>query len=121
MTAELCPAILPWRPESPMDGLNARLYYRTRYRRTMYVHTAVGCAIIAACWPHELDGRKTCRITVEQRIGKLPDDDNVRAMCKAIRDAIAKWFGVDDGPSGPLRWEYVWRRGPDRTILEVLK
>lgn len=115
------PAYLRGRPESRKDGLNARLHHLARHARTASLRTMVGYSIVVARWPDRLHGATVCRITVEQRLGKLPDDDNVRAMCKPIRDAVAKWFGVDDGPSGPLTWEYVWRRGPDRTILEVLQ
>lgn len=28
-------------------------------------------------------------------------------MMEAIRDEVAKIAGVDDGPRGPIRWEYA--------------
>ena len=44
-----------------------------------------------------------CRIT---RIGRTMDDDNIAAAAKHARDTVAMFLGVDDGPSGPIRWEY---------------
>lgn len=41
------------------------------------------------------------------------DDDNLRGALKAIRDAIAKWLGVDDR-SPLVRWEYGQKRGAVR-------
>lgn len=41
--------------------------------------------------------------------GNGMDDDNVAGACKAVRDAIAKWAGVDDGDP---RWD--WRYGQRR-------
>lgn len=51
------------------------------------------------------------------RVGPaLLDDDNLAGAFKAIRDEVAKWFGVDDGPSGPITWRYEQRRQSDRGI-----
>ena len=44
-----------------------------------------------------------CCIT---RIGRTMDDDNVAACCKQIRDAVALYFGVGDGPKDPIFWTY---------------
>ena len=58
-----------------------------------------------------LDGRKRlprppfiCRLV---RIGpKRLDDDNLASAFKAIRDDIADFFGVDDGDTTAIRFEY---------------
>jgi len=47
-----------------------------------------------------------CRII---RHGRTMDDDNLAACCKQVRDAIALYLGVDDGPTGPVRWSYAQR------------
>jgi len=44
-----------------------------------------------------------CCIT---RIGRTMDDDNIAACCKQIRDAVALYFGVGDGPKDPIVWTY---------------
>lgn len=40
-----------------------------------------------------------------RRPGRPLDDDNLRAGCKAVRDAIAAWFGLDDGERW-IVWDY---------------
>lgn len=34
------------------------------------------------------------------------DDDGLRSALKAVRDAIAKWLGVDDGKTELVRYQY---------------
>ena len=41
------------------------------------------------------------------------DDDNLARACKAVRDAIAKHCGVDDG-DGSITWRYWQRKGKAR-------
>jgi hypothetical protein len=53
----------------------------------------------------------------------LCDDDNLQGACKAIRDEIAKLCGVDDGPKGPIKWEYAQekcKRGQYGVRVEML-
>lgn len=45
-----------------------------------------------------------CLIT---RIGRQMDDDNVQGCCKMVRDAVALYLGVGDGPKDPIRWSYA--------------
>lgn len=35
---------------------------------------------------------------------RLLDDDNLTGACKHVRDAVAAFFSVDDGPHGPITW-----------------
>jgi len=42
------------------------------------------------------------------------DDDNLRGAFKAIRDGIAKFFGVNDGDQARWQWEYDQEKGPSR-------
>jgi len=46
-----------------------------------------------------------CRIT--RLGGGLMDTDNLEAAAKWVRDAVALFLGVGDGPAGPVRWEYA--------------
>lgn len=41
------------------------------------------------------------------------DSDNLAAGCKATRDGIADWLGIDDG-CDRLTWEYAQRKGDVR-------
>jgi hypothetical protein len=45
-------------------------------------------------------------VCVLTRIGRLMDSDGLAGACKYVRDAIAAFLGVSDGPLGPVRWEY---------------
>lgn len=40
------------------------------------------------------------------RLGRLMDTDGLTASCKYVRDTIALFLGVDDGPRGPVEWVY---------------
>ena len=45
------------------------------------------------------------------RLGPVPmDDDNVTAACKYVRDSVAMFLGVSDGPKGPIVWSYGQRK-----------
>lgn len=46
------------------------------------------------------------------RIGpRMLDDDNLAASFRAIRDEVAAFYEVDDGPKGPIAWGYEQRSG----------
>ncbi len=55
-----------------------------------------------------LGSAQTIEVRITRRFrapSRMYDDDNFVAGCKALRDAIAKWLGVDDGDAR-LRWHY---------------
>lgn len=41
---------------------------------------------------------------------KLDEGDNLNASFKSIRDAIAKWLGVNDGDTSRVVWTYAQER-----------
>jgi hypothetical protein len=43
------------------------------------------------------------------------DDDGLRSACKAVRDGIAEWLGVDDGDVNRLRFAYDQEKAPQKT------
>jgi hypothetical protein len=45
-------------------------------------------------------------VTIVREGRALMDTDGLAISAKAIRDAIARWLGVDDGPRGPVTWSY---------------
>ncbi len=51
-----------------------------------------------------------CRVMLTRLSAGELDDDNAVGALKAVRDAIARWFGVDDGPKGPITWRYGQRK-----------
>lgn len=61
----------------------------------------------------------TCTMTVFTH--KLCDDDNsAGGGCKALRDAVAAWIGMDDGDPR-WRWEYaqVLTRGVEGVVIKI--
>ena len=57
------------------------------------------------------------------RVGvRLLDDDNLSGAYKKLRDAVAKWLGVDDGDTARVRWAYTQvaaRRGHLGTLITI--
>jgi hypothetical protein len=43
------------------------------------------------------------------------DQDNLASAFKAVQDATAQWFGVDDAEGGPVSWDY--QQGRSKTEL----
>lgn len=52
--------------------------------------------------------------------GRGLDGDGLQSAAKYVRDTVAMFLGVDDGPRGPVRWEYDQRPGgPYGVMVEV--
>lgn len=51
------------------------------------------------------------RVTIVRGGPRALDTDNLAGSAKSVRDAVAAWLGVDDGPEAPVAWEYGQRRG----------
>lgn len=57
------------------------------------------------------DGRPVrCRLV--RLGGPGMDTDGLAAACKYVRDTVALFLGVGDGPRGPVRWAYDQEPGP---------
>jgi len=55
-----------------------------------------------------------------RRIGwQEMDDDNLRSAFKALRDAIAKWLGCDDGDKTAVEWCYEDVMGEPGVVVTV--
>jgi len=60
-----------------------------------------------------------CVVTLTRIAPRTLDSDNNIAGCKACRDGVALWLGVDDADSR-IEWEYAQRRGKPRQYeLEI--
>lgn len=76
-----------------------------RDRRVVARSLAMGLFSLARMYEYILTGHCIrCRI-VRLAKGNL-DDDNLQAAAKYVRDTVALFLGQDDGPAGPIRWEY---------------
>ena len=102
-------------PIKTVTGLNAREHWRARHRRVQQERFATRVLV--------KPGRTPCTVHMVRLSSVLCDDDNLQGACKAIRDEIAKIFGVDDGPKGPIKWTYSQekcKRGTYGVRVEML-
>lgn len=86
-------------PIKTVTGLNAREHWTTRHRRVSSEKAMTALVIRSVPIP--------CTVTMTRLSASECDDDNLQGAMKAIRDQIAKTAGVDDGPRGPIKWEYA--------------
>lgn len=90
------------KPES-----NSRVGWRADHAKRKAQHARVASALVAS--GRECLERRgaPAKVTLTRLASRALDDDNNVGAMKAIRDAVARWFGVDDGPKGPIRWAYA--------------
>lgn len=91
-------------------GQNAREHHMARARRVKSERTSTLWALARMPKPGP-DQTLTVQILRRSTGVRALDDDNLSGACKAVRDQVAEWLGVDD--SSPLvRYEYSQCRGP---------
>ncbi len=89
-------------------GMNTRMHWRKKAKIAKAERFA-GRGI-GGTWV----GRVTPPFTViftRYSVGQL-DSDALPNPFKSYRDGIADAFGVDDGPKGPIKWEYRQEKCP---------
>lgn len=94
-----------------LRGQNNREHHRVRAARVLAEREATTAALAAGDWrgdPVSLRRPELgARVTIIRPFVATPlDSDNLSAACKAPRDAIAAFLGVDDG-SARLYWVYL--------------
>lgn len=112
--------ITDWRPMAKTHGLNSRRHFGQRSAQAKQDRFRAAVALQNARWPRQLPWpRAILLLTLVCQRGVI-DDDNLAGMGKSLRDAIARYFGVKDGPRGPIRWRYRFERGDrDGVRLEL--
>lgn len=107
----------------PIDGmrlgaaLNARTHWTKRAARAKKERAVV--ATVLRLHPFAGDDIPTT-CTLVRVAPRALDDDNLAGAFKAVRDEIAAFFGVDDGPKGPIAWRYEQRReAPKKYAVEI--
>lgn len=84
---------------------NRRVGWRADHERRKQQHKTVAMAI------RGIDEMGVPAVVTLTRLAPRElDDDNWVSAAKAVRDAVARAFGVDDGPKGPIRWVYGQRK-----------
>lgn len=89
---------------------NQRDAWQVKAKRVRVQRTATQVALLqSGLDPEEI--RQGKPMVVLRRCAKgLLDSDNLAGSLKAVRDQVAAWLAVDDGPSGPVTWAYDQRK-----------
>ena len=95
--------------------LNAREHWGDRRRR----ERAQLRQLLDALGGVPLPAGPPWRVTVVRVGPRKLDSDNLTASAKHLRDALARWLGVDDGDEGRVRFEVEQARGPYAVRVEV--
>ena len=91
-----------------VSELNDVGHWVRRHKRTKLQKQATAAALVANGFdPEALLAPGRVIILVRIARGTLDEGDNLASSMKHVRDAVAAWFNVDDGPKGPLKWAYA--------------
>lgn len=101
-------------------ALNARVHWSRRAARAKK-ERAVVAVVLRSHWTPDIETASpptTCTLT---RIApRMLDDDNLQGAFKSIRDEVASFFGVNDGPRGPISWRYEQHKGePKQYAVQI--
>lgn len=88
---------------------NLRQHWRVKYARTKAQKD-----VVAWCFQSVRKPIKPTSIvvTITRVGGRRLDTDNLAGGCKAVRDAVARWIGIDDGDS---RYTFVYAQRNGKT------
>jgi hypothetical protein len=94
---------------------NAHEHYRERSNRAAMQHAAVGSSLrVLAGGPLA----PPCRVVITRTAARGLDTDNLQGSGKHVRDAVAKWLGVDDRDRR-VEWFVAQEKGPVAVVIEV--
>lgn len=110
----------------PIEGmklgaaLNARVHWSRRAARARKERAVIAVALRSQWFPDVETASPPTTCTLARIAPRMLDDDNLVGAFKAIRDEVAAFFGVDDGPNGPIAWRYEQRReAPKQYRVEI--
>lgn len=101
-------------PVRTVTGMNVREHPMARAGRVKREKAATLLALQAA---GVRLSERPLRVLFVRVSPVLCDDDAIPPACKAIRDAIAKAFGVSDGPGRGITWAYDQAKGKLGAII----
>lgn len=85
---------------------NAREHHHARAKRAAWQRELVARALAEHGPPPS-----PWRVEVTRSGPRLLDSDNLAGSAKHVRDAVATWLGVDDGPEAPVTWSVGQAKG----------
>ena len=60
-----------------------------------------------------------CRVGITRLAPRTLDDDNLASACKAVRDGVAEWLGIDDRDPR-VEWSVAQEKGPYGVRVEIV-
>jgi hypothetical protein len=101
-------------------ALNARVHWSKRAARAKKERAVVATVLRCHRRPTLEPTCPPTMCTLARIAPRALDDDNLQGAFKAVRDEVAAFFGVDDGPRGPIAWRYEQRReAPKQYAVEI--
>ena len=101
-------------------ALNARVHWSKRAARAKKERAVVATVLRCHRRPTLESTCPPTMCTLARIAPRMLDDDNLAGAFKGIRDEVAAFFGVDDGPKGPIAWRYEQRKGePKQYAVEI--
>lgn len=95
-------------------GQNSRGHWRVAHKRNLAEQEVVLWELARVTKPEIPCSCILTRVAPSRGL----DDDNLAGSLKNVRDAVAKWLGVDDGKRETVRYRYSQRRGPWAVQIE---
>mgnify|MGYP003333601061 FL=1 len=102
-------------------ALNARVHWTSRASKVRRERLAVRAALAHGWQPDVETAGPPTTCTMVRYAPRMLDDDNLQGAFKAIRDEVAAFFGVDDGPRGPIAWRYLQRKGEPKQYAVCIR
>lgn len=96
---------------------NLREHWRRKHARTSLQKSAVAWALAKHKPP--TNNPPAIKVTLTRIGARRLDDDNLAGGFKAVRDAVARWLGIDDG-SDRFQWVYAQRTDKKSRCAEIL-
>lgn len=101
-------------------ALNARVHWSRRAARSKNERIVIATYLRCHCRPTLEPTCPPTTCTLARIAPRMLDDDNLAGAFKAVRDEVASFFGVDDGPKGPIAWRYEQRKGePKQYAVQI--
>lgn len=116
-------ALIDWPMVLKTSGTNLREHFFARQKRVKAQRLTTALALRANRVAHQIED-KHGKVKAGERLvvalvrvsPRLLDDDNLAGAFKAIRDEIAKYFGVNDGDRSRIRFEYAQVKGKPSAV-----
>lgn len=92
---------------------------RVKAQRDLVLVLLQGARMLLPGFRHFSEETSLCRIRFVRISTRPLDDDNLAYAFKAHRDAVAEWFGCDDGDTSFWKWSYAQEKGLPGIRIEI--